>query len=64
MSSKRMFRKSGPQSSVRPFTPTLDLNNQLDQDEKKLDALESIAISLAAIDHNLELLTKHILSQK
>ena len=55
---KRMFRKSGPQGTVRPFTPTVDINNQLTFEEKALDALESIAVSLAAIDHNLETLLK------
>ena len=57
---KRMFRKSGPANTVRPFTPTIDLNNQLPFEEKALDALESIAVSLAAIDHNLQVLVSKL----
>ncbi|PWJ75272.1 hypothetical protein C7441_12154 [Pseudaminobacter salicylatoxidans] len=57
---KRMFRKSGPPNTVRPFQPTIDMNNQLPFEEKVLDALESIAVSLAAIDHNLEGILKRL----
>lgn len=60
MAGKRMFRKSGPPNTVRPFQPTLDINNALPFEEKALDALESIAVSLAAIDHNLEILVNRL----
>lgn len=57
---KRMLRKSGPPGAVRPFTPTVDIQNALSFEEKALDALESIAVSLAAIDHNLDLLAQKL----
>ena len=45
------IRKSGPASTQRPFVPAMTA----DTGEQIADALESIAVSLAAIDHNLEL---------
>lgn len=54
---KRIVRKSGPPNTVRPFAPTPFIDEPA---EKVLDTLESIAVSLAAIDHNLEVLVDHI----
>ena len=48
-----MVKKSGPQGVTRPFTPTPAAQ---ESSERIAEALESIAVSLAAIDHNLEAL--------
>ncbi len=60
MPAKRMFRKSGPDHAIRPFQPTMDLDNSLLAEEKILDALEHIAVALSAIDHNLETLVRYL----
>ena len=46
------IRPSGPKNSQRPFTPALTT----DETERRGDALDHIAVSLAAIDHNIEVL--------
>ena len=52
-----MFPKpSGPDGVTRPFVPQLGVEQP---DLRVAHALESIAVSLAAIDHNLEVLTNH-----
>ena len=56
------IRKMGPQGTVRPFQPTIDIHNSISIEEKQLEVLESIAVSLAGIDHNLELLAKSVQS--
>lgn len=47
------MRPSGPNGAHRPFTPAMTT----DEEERRGDALDHIAVSLAAIDHNLEALT-------
>lgn len=58
------FRKSGPQGVVRPFVPTMDLNNTISLEEKQLEVLEHIAVALSAIDHNLEVIASKLTSQR
>ena len=48
------IRSGSAQGTKRAFTPTLGLTNA---DDQAADALDSIARSLSAIDHNLEVLT-------
>lgn len=48
----KMIKTSGPTGVVRPFQPTI---GDMDPMTRVVDALESIAVSLAAIDHNLDL---------
>lgn len=54
------IRKSGPHGVVRPFTPTIDMNNSMPVEKKQLEVLEHIALALSAIDHNLEVLAKSV----
>lgn len=49
----KMIKKTGPKGAVRPFAPT---PGDMDQMTRVVDALESIAVSLAAIDHNIDIL--------
>jgi hypothetical protein len=42
------IRKSGPRGVVRPFQPTIDMNNSISVEEKTLEVLEHIAVSLSA----------------
>ena len=51
------IRPSGPEGVARPFKPTIGANEPIEQ---IADALDQIAITLAAIDHNLEALTKRM----
>lgn len=46
------IRPSGPDGCQRPFKPAISTDEQ----ERHGDALDHIAVSLAAIDHNLEAL--------
>ena len=55
------IRMGGPQGVVRPY---LTLPPTDKSDEQIAQALDHIAVSLSAIDHNLELLVKHLTSQK
>ena len=48
------IRPSGPQGVARPFVPAITT----DEDERQGDALDHIAVTLAAIDHNLEVLAR------
>jgi len=48
------IKPSGPKGSVRPFVP--DIGAKDDPGQRIAHALEHIAVSLAAIDHNLEAL--------
>ena len=48
------IRTGGPKGAKRPFVPAIGLNTDV---EYASDALDSIARSLAAIDHSLEILT-------
>lgn len=54
------IRKSGPKGVVRPFQPTIDINGSIPLEEKKLEALEHIAVALSAIDHNLEVIARKL----
>ncbi len=47
-----LIRPSGPPNSARSFTPIAE--DKDDPAHKIAHALEHIAVSLAAIDHNLE----------
>jgi hypothetical protein len=48
-----IVKPSGPSGAVRPFHPTIGEN---DPAERIAHALEHIAVSLAALDHNIEVL--------
>ena len=50
------IRPHGPAGSHRPFTPAITN----DEEERRGDALDHIAVSLAAIDHNLEALAESV----
>lgn len=50
----KRIRKSGPQGVVRPFLPSIDMTGEMKTDEMIAEALEHIATSLSAIDHNME----------
>jgi hypothetical protein len=52
-----MIKPSGPQGAARPFLPEIGQN---DPAERIAHALEHIAVSLAALDHNLEVLIKRL----
>ena len=47
------FKPNGPPGTVRPFTPQI---GEDDSGERIARALEHIAVSLAALDHNVEVL--------
>jgi hypothetical protein len=47
------FQPSGPANVARPFVPQMMVT---DPAERIAHALEHIAVSLAALDHNLEVL--------
>lgn len=50
------FRTGGPDGTVRPYVPGLTT----DETERRGEALDHIARSLSAIDHNLEVLTNAV----
>jgi len=50
----KRIRTGSPQGTKRPFTPAIGAESD---SEHATDALDSIARSLASIDHNLESLT-------
>jgi prefoldin subunit 5 len=54
------IRKSGPHGAVRPYNPISDIGTSIAAEDKAAEALDHIAISLSAIDHNLEALTKEM----
>ena len=54
-------KKGGPVGAVRPFRPTPNVS---DTSVRTAEALESIAHSLAALDHHVEILVKHFTDQK
>lgn len=58
----RVPKPRGPANTRRPFEPTVDVNGEMKPDERVAEALEHIAISLSAIDHNLETLTGAVLA--
>ena len=58
MAQMKLARPRGPVGAVRPYEPSLDIANP-PHDERVAEALDHIAFALAAIDHNLELLTKN-----
>ncbi len=51
------IRPTSPEGVVRPFRPSIGLTDPVEQ---LADALDKIAVTLASIDHNLEVLTNHI----
>lgn len=51
------IRPKGPEGAKRPFSPTLTESEPIGQ---IADALDQIAVSLAAIDHNIETLANRI----
>ena len=54
------IRKHGPEGVMRPYTPLIDIGNELEPAEKAAEALDHIAFSLSAIDHNLEVLAQNV----
>ena len=52
-----MLQPSGPENTVRPFAPRLDAETA---ESRIAHALESIAVSFAALDHNIEVLVKSV----
>ncbi|MER8803801.1 hypothetical protein [Mesorhizobium sp. M0898] len=48
------IKESGPQDVVRPFRPSLEVATKLSTDQRQTEAIEHIAVSLSAIDHNIE----------
>lgn len=48
------IKESGPQDVVRPFRPSLEVTTKLSMEQRQVEALEHIAVSLSAIDHNIE----------
>ena len=53
----KRIRTGSPTGTKRPFTPSLAA---VSDSEQASDALDSIARSLAAIDHNLETLISSV----
>ena len=58
----RVPKPRGPESARRPFHPTIDPTSEMEPNERVVEALEHIAVSLSAIDHNLETLTNAVLA--
>lgn len=56
----RTIREVGPMGVVRPYQPAMSDN---DAAGRIADALDHIAVSLSAIDHNLEVLVNHLVKQ-
>ena len=56
----RRIKETGPKGVARPFEPTIDFQGSLSDESRQTEALEHIAVSLSAIDHNLEVLTNKI----
>ena len=50
-------RPSGPEHAVRPFQPDKEA---VTPEQQNVDALDNIAMSLAAIDHSLEALAERL----
>lgn len=59
----RRITQGGPPYVRRPFVPTPDFDGSTTEGDKIAQALEHIARSLSAIDHNLEILTEHLMKQ-
>ena len=60
-----MIKERGPEGVVRPFNPSFQSQGtptDLNPEQRQTEALEHIAVSLSAIDHNLELLAKAVIS--
>ena len=55
-----MVKKKGPDGVARPFAPSAFVE---DPPGRIAEALESIAVSLAAIDHNLDILVNRMPKQ-
>ena len=51
------IRKASPQGVRRPFVPGIGIT---DPAEQSAEALEQIAVNLAALDHNIELLASSV----
>lgn len=52
------FKEQGPNGVARPFKPSLEANMPLDA--RQTEALEHIAVSLSAIDHNIDMIAKFL----
>jgi hypothetical protein len=52
-----VMKSSGPVGAIRPFIPPVGVE---EEPERIACALEHIAVSLAAIDHNIELLVQRM----
>ncbi|RWK53490.1 hypothetical protein [Mesorhizobium sp.] len=48
------MKESGPPDVVRPFRPSLELHAKLSNEQRQTEAIEHIAVSLSAIDNNIE----------
>lgn len=49
------MKEYGPPDVVRPFRPSIEMGaTKLSPEERQTEALEHIAVSLSAIDHNIE----------
>ncbi len=60
----RRMKESGPPNVVRPFVPTIAMGEDNETDKRVAEALEHIAVSLSAIDHNLEVLIARMPKQR
>ncbi len=56
-----IFKPSGPQGAIRPFTPTI---GETDPAERIAHALEHVAVALSAIDHNVEAILNKMPKQR
>jgi len=56
----RRHKDTGPQGVIRPFQPSLDVAGNMSEEARQTEALEHIAVSLSAIDHNLDALLRTI----
>jgi hypothetical protein len=49
------MKENGPEGVPRPFKPTVEVGaTRLSPEQRQTEALEHIAVSLSAIDHNFE----------
>jgi hypothetical protein len=58
MSQTNSLRPRGPKGAIRPYEPSLD-NPDPTHEERIEEALDHLAFSVAAIDHNLDVLAKN-----
>lgn len=53
----KRIRPSGPEGAMAPFRPSL---NAAEPAEQIADAIDHIAVMMSAMNHNLEILVRHI----